>query len=338
MWTSILSLVFLSFVNCAADVLPRGNLVFQTELTKAVQVDHSNNLIWQLAQEAKDVNAINIPELAKEIGLTELVDFVVKAKLAKALSGPGPFTVFGPTNHAFEALPDHVKKLLANTTLLAEVLTYHVLPGKIFSTALKNEQLAKTVQGSDVRINIYPKVNAATVNCQPLDLDNVDLLASNGIIHVLDGVLFMPFGNLAATADMLGYSTLVTAVKAASLVDTLTGKGPFTLFAPNNAAFAKLPPGVLDHLLKNKTALTAVLTYHVVSGTTCKAGLPFGTSNLATVNGASLRILNAGGVMVNNAQVLLPDIPCTNGVAHAIDQVLIPPSLKLSWIMSRPWP
>ena len=128
-----------------------------------------------------------------------------------------------------------------------------------------------------------------------------------------------------------GFKTLVTAVKAAGLVDTLKGKGPFTVFAPTDDAFAKLEkakPGILETLLKpeNKAKLVAILTYHVVPGKVMAAyvmKLDNGTS-VKTVSGKSIKIHNKKGVVINKSKVIKADIECSNGVIHVIDTVLIP--------------
>ncbi len=118
------------------------------------------------------------------------------------------------------------------------------------------------------------------------------------------------------------FSTLVTAVKAAGLVETLKGKGPFTVFAPTNAAFAKIPKADLDALLKDKAKLTAVLTYHVVPAKVMAADVKAGDAT--TVNGKAIKITTDKGVMVNNAKVIKTDVAASNGVIHAIDTVLMP--------------
>lgn len=118
------------------------------------------------------------------------------------------------------------------------------------------------------------------------------------------------------------FTTLVTAVKAAGLVDTLKGPGPFTVFAPTDAAFAKVPKATLDALLADKAALTKVLTYHVVSGKLMAADLRAG--KLKTLEGQDLTIATMGGVTVDKAKVLATDVAASNGVIHAIDTVLMP--------------
>jgi uncharacterized surface protein with fasciclin (FAS1) repeats len=120
------------------------------------------------------------------------------------------------------------------------------------------------------------------------------------------------------------FKTLVTAIKAAGLVDTLKGAGPFTVFAPTDEAFAKLPPGTLDALLKDKAKLTAILTYHVVPGKVMAADV-VKLNSAKTVQGQSLSIdASHGGVQVGQAKVIKADVPASNGVIHVIDTVLLP--------------
>jgi uncharacterized surface protein with fasciclin (FAS1) repeats len=118
------------------------------------------------------------------------------------------------------------------------------------------------------------------------------------------------------------FNTLVAAVKAAGLVDTLKGPGPFTVFAPTDAAFAKLPKATLDGLLKDPAALSKILTYHVVPGKVMAADVKAG--KVKTVNGQELTVKTDGGVMVDNAKVTATDVGATNGVIHVIDTVILP--------------
>jgi uncharacterized surface protein with fasciclin (FAS1) repeats len=119
------------------------------------------------------------------------------------------------------------------------------------------------------------------------------------------------------------FKTLATALQAAGLVDTLKGPGPFTVFAPTDEAFAKLPKAQLDALLADKAKLTAVLTYHVVPGKVMAADVTAG--QVKTVQGKELTVTTASGVMVNQAKVVKTDITADNGVIHVIDQVVLPP-------------
>ena len=118
------------------------------------------------------------------------------------------------------------------------------------------------------------------------------------------------------------FNTLAAALKAGDLISTLKGKGPFTVFAPTDAAFAKIPKADLDALLKDKAKLKSVLTYHVVSGKVMSTDLKAG--NVKTVQGSNVMITTAGGAMVNGAKVVAADVAADNGVIHAIDTVLMP--------------
>lgn len=118
------------------------------------------------------------------------------------------------------------------------------------------------------------------------------------------------------------FKTLVTAVQAAGLVDTLKGPGPFTVFAPTDEAFAKVPKATLDALLKDKAALTKVLTYHVVPGKVMAKDVKAG--NVKTVQGQDITLATTGGVTVNGAKVVAADVAASNGVIHAIDTVIMP--------------
>jgi uncharacterized surface protein with fasciclin (FAS1) repeats len=133
--------------------------------------------------------------------------------------------------------------------------------------------------------------------------------------------------NIVETAKGAGqFNTLLTAAKAAGLVPALTGKGPLTVFAPTDAAFAKLPKGTVESLLepKNKKKLAAILTYHVVSGDIYADDIKTGRTHVKTLNGKSVAVRKHGGVSVNGARVVQADVKASNGVIHVIDKVLLP--------------
>ena len=156
-----------------------------------------------------------------------------------------------------------------------------------------------------------------------------DIMCSNGVIHVIDNVILppeAPSADIVDTAVEAGsFKTLVAAVQAAGLVDTLKGEGPFTVFAPTDEAFAKLPEGTIAELLKpeNKDKLTAILTYHVVAGKVAAADV-VKLSSAKTVNGKEVAISTTNGVMVDGAKVVATDIECANGIIHVIDSVILP--------------
>jgi len=134
-----------------------------------------------------------------------------------------------------------------------------------------------------------------------------------------------------ASKDPANFSTLVAAINAAGLVETLNGEGPFTVFAPTNEAFAALPAGVLDALLlpENKDALVKILTYHVVPGTVLAADIADGDVVIATVEGQNVLFSTSNGVTVNGFDVLFEDVIAGNGVIHVIDAVLVPADVDI---------
>lgn len=150
------------------------------------------------------------------------------------------------------------------------------------------------------------------------------------LVSMLIGLTFARATNQDIVETAVGagqFKTLAAALKAADLVGTLKGDGPFTVFAPTDAAFAKLPAGTVENLLKpeNKAKLTAILTYHVVPGAV-KAEQVTKLDEAKTVNGAMVKVsTDHGKVMINDATVVKPDIAASNGVIHVIDKVILPP-------------
>ena len=144
-----------------------------------------------------------------------------------------------------------------------------------------------------------------------------------GAALAVSSTVAMAQKDIVDTAVAAGsFKTLVTAVQAAGLVETLKGKGPFTVFAPTDEAFAKIPKADLDALLKDKAKLAAVLTYHVVPAAVLAKDVKAG--DVKTVNGKTIKITTDKGVMVNNAKVIKTDVVASNGVIHVIDTVLLP--------------
>lgn len=284
-----------------------------------------------------------------------LVAAVQAADLVGTLSGPGPFTVFAPTDEAFAKLPaGTIDNLLKpeNKQQLVNILTYHVVPGNVKAADVVNLTSAKTVNGAEVKIT----VSGGSVKVNDANVIQTDIAASNGTIHVIDAVLIPPAAPapvlpptgaaLQGSKDIVntavgagGFETLVAAVKAAGLVETLKGAGPFTVFAPTDEAFARLPKDLLNNLLKpeNKQQLIAILTYHVVPGA-LKAADVVKLSNAKTAQGEDIAIKTEGGkVMVNSANVIAADVEASNGVIHAIGAVMLPPSIEKA-MMAKPAP
>jgi transforming growth factor-beta-induced protein len=267
---------------------------------------------------------------------TTLVAAVQAAGLVDTLKGEGPFTVFAPTDEAFAKLPaGTLDELLKpeNKQKLTDILLYHVVSGKVMASDVAGMTSASTVLGKDVTI----KADMGNVYINDAKVILTDIETSNGVIHVIDSVLLPPVDEAAATdkKDIVDtavadgrFTTLVAAVQAAGLVDTLKGEGPFTVFAPTDDAFAKLPAGTLDELLKpeNKQKLSDILLYHVVSGKVMAADV-VGLTSAPTVLGKDIKVtVKDGKVYLNDTvQVIITDVEASNGVIHVIDAVLLPP-------------
>jgi uncharacterized surface protein with fasciclin (FAS1) repeats len=254
---------------------------------------------------------------------------VIAAELDDDLSGDGPFTVFAPTDAAFDALPaGALDDLLADPTgALAEVLLYHVAAGNVMSGDLSDGQMIETLLGPDVTVTIDGGGNVMINNAM---VTVADIPADNGVVHVIDAVLLPPTTTVVdVIVNSPDHETLETAVIAAELDDDLSGDGPFTVFAPTDAAFDALPAGALDDLLADPTgALAEVLLYHVAAGNVMSGDLSDGQM-IETLLGPDVTVTIDGGgnVMINNAMVTVADIPADNGVVHVIDAVLLPPAL-----------
>jgi transforming growth factor-beta-induced protein len=262
---------------------------------------------------------LNLVETAAEAGSFQtLLTAVGAAGLEETLRTGGPFTVFAPTDAAFAALPDGVlDAVLADRELLTAVLLYHVIPGRIMASDLEDGQIVVTAEGRPLRVTLTGGAAVNGVNVVATDIE-----ASNGVIHVVDGVL-IPVDDNVDTAARAGFSTLVAAVQAAGLESALRSEGPFTIFAPTDEAFSALPAGAIDALLADPDALASVLTYHVVAGRVFAADLEEGLE-VVTVEGRTVRVSLAGGPRVNDARVVATDIFTSNGVIHVLDAVLLP--------------
>jgi len=261
---------------------------------------------------------------------TTLVTAVQAAGLVDALKGAGPYTVFAPTDDAFAKLPaGTIESLLeaGNLEQLKSILLYHVVEGKVMAADAAGLSTASTLLGKDLSI----KMDMGSVYINDAKVIITDIVTSNGVIHVIDSVLLPPadLADIVDTAVADGrFTTLVTAVQAAGLVDALKAEGPFTVFAPTDDAFAALPEGTVESLLKaeNIEQLKSILLYHVVEGKVMAADVA-GLSSAPTLLGKELAAkMDMGNVYINEAKVILTDIETSNGVIHVIDSVLLPPA------------
>ena len=277
--------------------------------------------------------------------LSTLVAAVQAAGLVDELANGGPYTVFAPNNSAFEAafaaLGVTAEEVLANTELLTQILLYHVVPGGLSAEALAAQGSVTTLEGSAIEAeaaDFGALLNGSVQIIRP------DARATNGVLHTVDSVLLPPaIAELAAAraaagpaildvAAANGFSTLVAAVRAAGLSSVLNDPfaGPFTVFAPTDEAFAAALAALNvspAELLANTDLLTQVLQYHVVSGR-LPLGELFNAESVTTLQGEDIALSVEGTLELNGTtKVLTANVPASNGIIHAIDAVLLPPSV-----------
>ena len=282
------------------------------------------------------MQSTNIVQVAqKDSRFSVLVEAVQAAGLSETLSAPGPLTVFAPTNDAFAALLSELgvtkDQLLANKTLLTAVLKYHVVAGSVASAQVPLGKAITPVGGG------FFKVDKTATDLVITDGRNrnskivqADIAASNGVIHAIDKVLLPADKNIVQTAAANpNFSILVEAVNAAGLADTLSAPGPFTVFAPTNAAFSALLAELgftKDQLFANKALLTKVLTYHVLPALALKADVQVNTP-IKTVEGETFTVSQALAITDQRgrqANITATDILASNGAIHVIDKVILP--------------
>ena len=281
----------------------------------------------------------DIPTNAAATGVhNTLVDAVIQAGLLETLQGDGPFTVFAPTDAAFEAAG---VDLTAYTTdednqTLAGILTYHVLSGAVYAADVTDGLSVATVNGANLSFTVADGV----VTVGDATVTTADVPASNGVIHIIDAVLMPPAPaptlDIPATAQSTGVHTaLVAALSQAGLVETLQGDGPFTVFAPTDQAFtdAGIDLASFDTPEENAT-LVDILTYHVYAGAVASSAVTDGLSvNMVNGDKATFSVSAEGAVMVGGATVTTADVETTNGVIHVIDKVLMPPAGDICYNM-----
>ncbi len=326
-----------------------------------------------IAQTMSDKTIVEIA--AGNDDFSTLVTAVKAAGLAGTLSGEGPFTVFAPTNAAFAALPDGLVAELVkpeNKATLQKILTYHVVSGQLKAAdvvkgikANNGKLMATTVAGSDFTVMTdMGKVMIKDGKGGVANVTATDIVGSNGVIHVIDKVILPADVNPAALlkgmvmetkqmsnnravnvgpsiADVASgndnFKTLTAALGAAGLVETFDEIGEYTVFAPTDDAFGKLPEGTVNSLVTDqKEALKGILAYHVVPVVLDAATLTKaikknnnyyvlqtlgGQTIVATINGGNVQLIDGNG---NRSTVIMTDVKASNGVIHAIDTVVMP--------------
>lgn len=251
--------------------------------------------------------------------LSELNAAVQAAELTSTLEGDGPFTVFAPSNDAMAAL--NTDGLAAdNADLLTKILTYHVVQGEaIMAGSISDGQSVTTVEGTDITFTVSDGTVQLGIDGTTATVQTTDLETTNGVIHIIDAVLFGPTNIVEHAQATPATETLASALPE-DIAATLSGDGPFTVFAPVNSAFSGLDVG---DLTDDADLLDEVLNYHVLSGETLAGDISDGQT-VTTAEGGTLTFGVSGGtVTVNGKTVTTADIQTQNGVIHLIDGVLL---------------
>ncbi|MCC5808200.1 MAG: fasciclin domain-containing protein [Opitutales bacterium] len=282
----------------------------------------------------------NIAETADAAGGFEsLLAALDAAGLSTTIATGGPFTVFAPMDDAFAQIDSETLNTLLteDTETLAQILLYHVIDESLTSANLllsadgvfRGQQVdyfLPTLAGIDIALQVTPFgiiINGSSM------VTAADIQTSNGVIHVINEVILPP-GTVVDLATDGGFSTLVDLVAAAGLAETLSGDGPFTVFAPTEEAFAALDPETVSFLLSEEglDTLVDILTYHVIGGKVYASEVPVGES-VETLSGDSVTFSAGamGGLRINSASIVATNIVGSNGVIHVIDEVIMPPAM-----------
>ncbi len=308
-------------IPAIADSASGITLFFDT--SNGVQVNQANVAIADIRTTNGIVHVIDsvllppdIPTAAGYAGLDQLVGAVTAAdpSVLATLTGEGPFTVFAPTNEAFDAITAPT-----DPVELADILFYHALTSEVDSASIP----ARADSANNLTM-FFDTSNGVAVNGANVVI--ADVQTTNGIVHVIDSVLLPP--NIVDAAGLAGLTELGAAVGAAdaSVLSALTSPGPFTVFAPNDAAFQAIQAPT------DPAELADILFYHAYPGSFDSANLPAkADSALATSfpnpTNVSALISTDGGANINGVSIVATDVRTTNGIVHVIDQVLLPPSI-----------
>jgi uncharacterized surface protein with fasciclin (FAS1) repeats len=256
---------------------------------------------------------------------TQLATVLGLSGLDAALSGEGPFTLFAPTDEAFAALPAEVVEALVADPMgaLTDVLLYHAVSGVASSDVLSDGGQFSNLAGE----NLTTTINDQGVFINGSQVTVADIYTNNGVVHVIDAVIVPP--SPTTVVDVIvnspDHTTLETAVIAAGLAETLSGEGPFTVFAPTDAAFAQIDADVISTLLADPTGdLANILLFHVSSGVADSSNLMDGSQISSLLGPNHSFSFTDAGVMIDGVNISVVDIKTSNGVVHVIDGVLLP--------------
>jgi len=279
---------------------------------------------------------MDIVELAQATSsLSTLVTAIDAAGLTSTLKGPGPFTVFAPTNTAFNNLPEGVlDALLANPAALAEVLQYHVVSGKVMSTDLSSGSVSTLLSGESIDVVVSGGMVTLNGSASVTGADNE---ATNGVVHIIDEVLLpenfeVPKQSIVAIASATpSLSTLVDALTLfPDLVTALSGEGTYTVFAPDNDAFAALLTAIGQTSLDDvpESVIRTILEYHVISTAAIMSTDLTDGQTAEALSGEEISVaINNDGVFISDSKVATADVEASNGVVHIMESVMVPPSI-----------
>ncbi|XP_038651755.1 transforming growth factor-beta-induced protein ig-h3 [Scyliorhinus canicula] len=272
----------------------------------------------------------NIYNTLGNVGSSTTQLYSDRAKLRPEIEGPGTFTIFAPSNEAWAALPQEIiDALVSNVNIeLLNALHYHMVDRRILADELRHGATLPSMY-QDLNIYIHHYSNGiVTVNCARIMM--ADHLATNGVVHVIDKVITAFTNTIQDTLDVDdNFQQLRAAVAAAGLEEMLSQDGEYTLFAPTDEAFKKIPPATLNRILGDPEALKSLLNYHILKKIQCAEAIISGAP-METLEGSSLEVGCDGNSHTINGKKIITnkDLLTTNGVIHTIDELLIPDSAK----------
>jgi transforming growth factor-beta-induced protein len=320
--TNGMTLTTLAGVNLTVIVNETGTYINDAKLGQ--EIDSTNGVVHAVDKVLVPRNIVQTVD--NDTNLTMLAEALNRTNLTEALNATGPFTVFAPTNAAFSNANETVRGLMekndtASTEQLRQLLLYHVVPAKVVNGNGTENQTMDTLSGQRL---VY-RTNDSGVFINNNEVVKSNIIATNGVVYTIDSVLATPQTINMTLASNASLSRAYEVLSSANLTDTLNASGPFTVFVPNNEAFA-----MMGNVPTDEANLTAILTYHVLNGEMFSWQLENGT--VTTLNGQPLNVtvnhMENGTVWtVGNATIVTSDIICTNGVIHVIDKVLVPPDM-----------
>ena len=303
-----------------------------------VSISYDNN-DSEMVVETPDTTITGLAVATPDLSI--LVTALTKADLAVTLKGDGPFTVFAPTNEAFaKFLTDNGFSSLDQVPVdvLKQILLNHVVSGAVKSTDLTTgyvKTLAKTTASGNNTMSMYVDLTSGVKLNGVSSVTKADIMASNGVIHIVNSVIGLPTIVTHAVANP-NFSTLVSVVTnpaQASILTALSGPGPLTVFAPTNGGFTKLNNDLITLGVTggisgvSQATISNVLLYHVVSGNVLASSLVAG--NVPTLLEQTFEVQLTGGAKIidknmRTSNIIITDVQCSNGVIHAIDNALLP--------------